>query len=189
MFGSALQDVHNCPHRSLDGLMLPDPDNLPACIGQGSICRSVTFDIPAELRCPVPLVGRRLSAMYGANMPEATINEHSDFPSREHDVWPDLHRADLQAKVFAIAVPQPMQCAAKRYLRLGISATIRLHVPRPTLVERGGVEAAFMRRSSGSFCLVLSHIHTGCTRNHGLRKDTLNDWPGRRRPQHRKASL
>ncbi len=189
MFGSTLQRTHNRLHRGLELLVLPEADNLPARSCQRSIGSSVAFDVPAKLWRPVPLVRRRLSTVLGADMPKTAVNEHSDFAGGEHDVRTDLHRADIQAKILAIAIPQPVERTAKHYLWFGVSSPVRSHVPRPPGIHRSRVHAALMGYPSSSFCFALSHVHTGCTRNLALRKDTPDDWPGRRRPQHRKVSL
>ncbi len=189
MFEPVSQSAKHGLHSSLELLVLPETNNFPPCTGQGRVCCAIPFDIAAKLRRPVPLVGSRLPTVYRTDMPEAPVHEHGDFAGGENDVWADLHGANFQAKVLAVAVPTSMQGAAKRHLGLGVGSPVRLHVARAASIKRSRIQASLMRRPPGHLRLALSHVHSGCTRKDALRKDTPHDWPGRRRPRHRKASL
>src|SRR5262249_48838174 len=61
--GEQIDDVRD---RHVDGLVLPEPDDRPACLVERRIGGPVPVDIAAQLGFPVPGVGRRLAAVFGA---------------------------------------------------------------------------------------------------------------------------
>jgi hypothetical protein len=99
--------------------------------------------------------------MFGTNVPEASVHEHRDLAPGKNDIRANLHSADIDPKVFAIAEPDSVQCLTQGNFWFRISSAIRPHVPRTSRVERCGVETALVSLPSGAFGLALSHITTG----------------------------
>jgi len=114
-------------------LVFPDADDFPACGRQRGIGDTVTLNVPAQLRIPVPDVDGRLAAMLRAAVPEAAVDEHSDPASGERDIGPDpIPARKVQAIVLAVAVAPAVQSTAQRKLGLGVGAPIGAHVGRAT---------------------------------------------------------
>lgn len=173
MFGAGIYRSNDCLHGSGEVLVFPQPDNAPASSFQGGVDNPIALHVPAKLRRPVPLVRCRMASVDGTNMPEAAIHEDRDLPSREDDVWPDLHFPQVKAKILPVPIAEPMQCAPEHHFRLGVRSPVRLHVARPALVQRRGVEPALVSLFAGSKSLGVRHIHTGKrTRRCLLIKDT-----------------
>ncbi len=189
MFESVFKRTHNRLYRGLEWLVLPQANDRPTSAGQRGVGRPITLDIAPKFRGPVPLVRRRLSSMQWARVPEAPVDEHCNFPGGEDDVGTDFSRSGYQAMIFSVPVPSSVEGGAKRNLRLGVGPTVGLHISGSACVNGWGIATLLVRCPSGSLCTGLSHICTGWSRNAVLRKDTPHDWPVRRRPQHRKASL
>lgn len=188
MFGSALQDAGDCGHSPLQRLVLPQADHLPTSLCESNIRGTVTFDVPAKLWRPIPFVGRRIAAMLWANMPEAAVDEDRDLSSREDDVGPDLYRSEVESEIFAIPIPQPMQCAPQRNLRLGVGSAVSSHVPGTPLVEGGRIEATVVGLPPSFFRSFLSHICPSSRQAGVVRKDTPAHTTARPWSSHRKAS-
>lgn len=78
-------------------------------------------------------------------MPEASIHKDGHLTSREDDVRFDPYAfSRSQQEVFTVAEATRVQSSTERHLGLGVSTTIRPHVPRPTLAERGRINAQFV---------------------------------------------
>lgn len=117
-------------------LMLPDAHYGPARAGQGLVGRDVAYNVPAQFRCPVPLVGCRLAAMYRADVPEAAVNKDSDLAAREDDVGADADPCEVKSVILPEPKASRMQRRPKRDLRLCVRSAVRPHVPRPAWADR-----------------------------------------------------
>jgi hypothetical protein len=157
---SAYHPFDRC-HGAIKILVFPDPDDVPAGGAEGAVDRPVSFQVPPKLRGPVPVVGRRVAAVLGADVPEAPVNEHGHLAGTEDDVWANPDTAvKLQEKILpephAAAVEGTPQCR----LRLGVHPPVRPHVPRPPLVQGRRVEALVMGALPQGVAVVVRH---GCS--------------------------
>ncbi|MFD4434261.1 hypothetical protein, partial [Nocardia sp. NPDC058497] len=85
MFGSTLQRIDDRCNGRCQVLVLPNPDDAPASRAQRLVGRAVTFDGPLQLGPPIPLVGRRTSAVFRARVPETSIHEYRDRSCSENN--------------------------------------------------------------------------------------------------------
>ena len=76
----------NSFHDRVERLMLPESKDGPARIAKRPCHGDITFTIPFELDSPVVRVGRWLSSVFGACVPEAPIDHDRQSASREGDV-------------------------------------------------------------------------------------------------------
>lgn len=122
--------------------MFPKAYDAPACCLKRGIRLPVTFHVPAQLGCPIPLVRGGLPAVFGAHVPEAAVNEDSHLPGSEDDVRPYPNAASkIKTEILAVAVTTSMKRLTQRYLRFGVGASISAHVARSALVHRLRVQA------------------------------------------------
>ena len=78
------------PGRHLVGLpkfMFPDPVDRPAFLFQCSANLKVSSLVPGDFRIPIIQVALRHSAMLGAAMPKASINEYGQAFLTKNEVW------------------------------------------------------------------------------------------------------
>src|ERR1700691_4442196 len=79
---------HDRANGRVQGLVLPEPDHGPARRAERGVGGPVALHIAAQLRFPVPGIGRWLAAVLRAAVPEAPVDEHRDPLGCEHDVRP-----------------------------------------------------------------------------------------------------
>ena len=78
--------AHDRRDRRFRRLVLPDPDDLPAVVGETAVGGAVALDVGRELgRPPLPVVPRR-RPVPRALVPEAAVDEHHHARAGEHDV-------------------------------------------------------------------------------------------------------
>lgn len=188
MFGSVVESLDYSGKGGGQFLMLPEADDLPTGLDERRVDRSIALDVLAELRRPVPFVGRRLSPMLRAGVPEASIDEHGNLPRSEDDVWPHSDLADVQAEVLAITKPETVQRFPQPDFRFGVRSAVSLHVPRSAFIQRGGVHTALVSQLAGLGCLALRHINIGSTTTWVVGQDTRRGLPPTG-PSHRKGLL
>ncbi len=68
--------------------MTPEPQHSPSVVFERPGLFSVPFRVAGQLRIPVANILTWLSAVFWAAVPEASVDEHGDATSREHDVRP-----------------------------------------------------------------------------------------------------
>src|SRR5215470_1961743 len=101
--------------------MLPEPDDGPAGLVESRVGRPVTLDVAAQLRFPVPAVGRRLAAVLGAAVPEAAVYENRDPPGGEYDVGPHSQATgQIEPVILSVPISQAVQRPAERKLGFGV---------------------------------------------------------------------
>src|ERR1700689_4867081 len=76
-------------NRRIEGLVFPDPDDVPARSRERGVRPPASLDVAPQLGPPVPGVVGRLAAVLRAGVPEAAVHEHGDAPRCERDVGPD----------------------------------------------------------------------------------------------------
>lgn len=135
----------------VDGFVLPDSDDQPACCGQPRVGISVAFAIPLDLAWPVPLVCMRGSrSVLWASVPEATVNEHSDLCRTKHDVG---RSSQFRKRTGVDSVSEPAGVKQASQLQLGrrIPARLCLHL----------VANSLRRGEAGAVPLRLTQVTTG----------------------------
>lgn len=163
MFTQLFEGGFDPRHRVIEELVLPDTDDAPSFAAQGFADDSVALHVAPKLRCPVPLVRRRLPAVFGAHVPEAPVDEHRDLARREHDVRFDAHPAiEPEKKIFAVAVAKLVQRLPELHLGLGVSSTVGTHVPGSAGVQRSRINARGVRSLTGFAEVLFRHDHTNC---------------------------
>src|ERR1700761_5529678 len=111
--------------------MFPESDYGPPGFAESGVGGPVPFDVTAELRLPVPGVGRRLTPVIRAAVPEAAVNEHGDPAGGEHDVGTDPDAArQIEPQILAVTVALAVQRPPQREFRLGVGAAVSLHIRR-----------------------------------------------------------
>ena len=116
--------------RRVQGLVLPDPHDLPARRQQGRVGGAVALDVAGQLGSPVPGVRGGLGAVLGAGVPEAAVHEDGDPAGGERDVWPDPRSVEVQPVVLAVPEALAVQRSAQRHLGLGVGPPVGSHVGR-----------------------------------------------------------
>ncbi len=166
---------HSCD-RSWQRFVLPHAYHKPTSFLERHRHKPVAVHIAAQLRGPVPLIGRRLPPMLGTYVPEAAVNEDCDLPCREDDVRANLDPAFKdQPKVLAVSVTKAMQRLTESNLRFGIRSPVGLHVAGPTKTRRRRVGAFGVRLGPNYFAIISRHdrrspsLHRPRT---AMRKDT-----------------
>jgi hypothetical protein len=71
---------------NLDWFVLPDPNDVPATLGERQIGSVITIDVRIEFLLPPRPIGLGHDEMLGAAMPEAAIDENGDSSSPEQDI-------------------------------------------------------------------------------------------------------
>lgn len=104
--------------------MLPGPDDDPSFALQGGIHASVALHVVAKLRDPVAGVALGRHAVFGAAVPEASVDEDRDACPSEDDVGLDAHVAATDEQVLAEPQPPPVQRRSERPLRFGAAAAV-----------------------------------------------------------------
>src|SRR6266566_9420859 len=123
-----------------DRHMLPDPDDPPPGRGQRRVRRPVPLHVLAQLRRPVPLVDRGITAVLRAGVPEAAVHKDGHPAGGERYVRADLDTfVEHQAEIFAEPVSLAVQRAPQRDLGLGVGAPDGAHVGRPARAGGGWV--------------------------------------------------
>lgn len=118
--------------------MFPETYYPPASGRQRGVGEAAALDVPAEFGRPVSLVRRGFSPVLWADMPEATVDEHSDLSGSEHDVRPDTHLfGQAEPKILAVAISHRVQRAAQCHLGFGVRAPVGTHVAGPRSADAG----------------------------------------------------
>src|SRR5207249_3910451 len=95
---------------------------------------SVTFDVPAKLRSPVPLVASGLTTMFRTYVPETAVDEHGDLPSGEHEIRTHPYPiCKVKPEVLPVPITARMQGPTQGHLGLRVRPSVRPHVPRAPL--------------------------------------------------------
>lgn len=137
MFGSPpLEGALNTVGSGLDALVLPDTHDPPSRGLKGRIGETVSLDVAAELRRPVPLVASRPPAMHRAHMPEAPMNKDGNTSAREDEVGADAPAREVDPEVLPKAPSSSVQLGTERPLRLRVGPVDRGEVA-PTATRRG----------------------------------------------------
>lgn len=113
-------------------IMLPDTYGNPTRCFKHRDGLAITLHCSPQLRLPVPLVRRRLSAMLRAGVPEAGIDEDSDPGTGEHHIRSHSAIGQVEAEIFPETQPRPMQPSAQLDLRFCIRPSDGPHVASPT---------------------------------------------------------
>lgn len=117
-----------------DGLfgrfVLPQSEHGPSIRHQGSRLETITLDVARQFGDPVSLVRVRWTAVLGAAVPEATVDENGQPDLCEDDVRPDPLAADPQQEILAKPQTTAMQGRAQQTFRLGIGSVDRPHIAR-----------------------------------------------------------
>ena len=109
-------------------LVLPDPDRRPPCCQQALVGVEITVLVGFDLLRPVPAVGAMpTTAVLGAAMPEAAVDENGDLGTGEDDVGLS-GKAWERAPVDAVAQPAPMKDTSERQLRSGVTSGEGTHL-------------------------------------------------------------
>ena len=112
------------PVRNLYGLLvLPHTHDQPPIRAQRPVVASIPFPIRRELRPPPVGVRLRRHRVFGAAMPEATIDLHNNPSAREHDVG----TARQTLHVHPIAQATPMKLSADGKLGPGAGSPLPRH--------------------------------------------------------------
>lgn len=188
MFGSGVEGLDHNGNGGRQFYVFPQANDLPAGCVESLVDPVVALDILAELRVPVPFVGRRLAPVVGACVPEASVDEHRDLACGEDDIRTYLDRSDVEAEVLAVAISHAVQRFPQRDFRLRFRPAVRSHVPGPPFIERGGVQSALVSQLAGLCCFAVSHVNIGSTPDRAVGQDTGRDEPAYRQP-HRKGLL
>ena len=83
--------------------VLPDSDYLPAHISQVLIIGSVAIHVPLEFCCPVFVVAGWHRSVFGATVPEASIDEDSNFLRWEYHIDFDTTLFEFDVAIFSEA--------------------------------------------------------------------------------------
>lgn len=163
MFTQLLEGGFNPRHRVIEEFVLPDADDAPSFAAQGFTDDSVAIHVAAKLRCPVPLVRRRLTAVLRAHVPEASVDEHRDLARCEHDVRLDTHPViEPEKKIFSVPVAKLVQCLPEPDLGLRVSSSVGAHVAGSAGVQRSRIDARGVRSLTGFAEVLFRHDHTNC---------------------------
>lgn len=163
MFTQLLKGGRDSRHGVVEELVLPDANDAPAFAAQGFADNAVALHVSAQLRGPVPLVRRRLSAVLRADVPEAAINEDRDLTRCEHDVRLDADTTvEPEKKVLPVPVAELVQRFPKLDLGLRICPAVGAHVPGPAGVQRSRIDARSVRSLTGFPEVLFRHDHTNC---------------------------
>lgn len=157
MFGSGFQCVDYGGDGGSQAFMFPEPHDGPVGRCKRLIGDAVSVHIPSKLRGPVPVVRCRHAAMVRANVPEASIHKDGDLAGGEDDIWPDLHRPEIDPEIFPVAIPHPVELGAESDFRLGVGTAVGTHVPRAALVERRRVDTPRVRILPRTLRVVFRH--------------------------------
>lgn len=150
--------------------MFPQTKDTPSGFDQGVVGSSITFNVPTELRGPVPFVCSRMPTVLRANVPEAAIDEDRQLSRCENDVWPYSGVSiKVEPHVLAVPVPERMQRFAKCYFGFGVASAICTHVPRAAFVQWLRVIADGPRLLSGIDGWNFGHAFAASSRLAGLR--------------------
>lgn len=131
------------------GLMLPDPDHRPTCLGQRRVYATVAFDVRCEFRLPILDVALRGDAVLWATMPEASVHEDRDARAGKDDIGTDRTTAwEPNCQI----LPKPQASAMQHRTQRNLGPRIR---PLVGLPHGGG---------GGSRGLGVRHAHTSTYR-------------------------
>ena len=83
--------------------VLPDSDYLPAHVSQVLIIGSVAIHVPLEFGRPVFVVAGWHRGVFGATVPETSIDEDSDFLRWEDDIYFDTSLFEFDVPIFSEA--------------------------------------------------------------------------------------
>lgn len=91
--------------------MFPNANHGPSSVLKHAICVAIALHVLVQLAGPpLPVRGWR-SAMLGASMPEAPVDEHRDVCLGESDVSAPTYARDYR-NVDAVSQPETMKLAA-----------------------------------------------------------------------------
>lgn len=95
--------------------MFPEPEYSPAGGHEGIVLLNIPFDIPQQLRGPVPGVGGRPTSMDWARVPEAPVYEDRQAMFCEGDIGTDQHAVNAYWVVLSEPEPAPMKCRDRAF--------------------------------------------------------------------------
>lgn len=119
-------DVICCPIRVL---VLPNADDQPASLGQGSIGVAVPYNICLKLASPPDPVGAWRRRMLRTAMPEATVHKDRDTLACKCDV-DCAPRTPWYRQSDSVPPSSPVQNPPEHHLRRGVSARLATHPQR-----------------------------------------------------------
>lgn len=115
--------------------MLPVAQHDPAGVGQCPVRLGVALAVARDLLLPVVGMGLgRRSAVLGAAVPEAAVDEHGDLEACEDDVGPAAQIGE-RTDVDPVTQPMGVQQAPHGHFRLRIARPIGLHRPSSLLAR------------------------------------------------------
>jgi hypothetical protein len=106
--------------------MFPDPDHIPALVGQHLIGFGIAGSVRVNLGLPELGVRLGWAVMFRTAVPEAAIQEHSDFGAGEYQVSGASY-ALQRPRPNPIAEPQRVHSGPKRALRARVAALVPPH--------------------------------------------------------------
>jgi|SRR5947209_1635597 len=112
--------------RPSDILMLPNSEYRPSGLAEGRVRDGVALAVAGDFRAPVLPVSPRSREVLWTPMPEASVHEHRDARSREHEVSSPalgLERATRDA----IPQPERVDRLSKGNLRARVPLAIATH--------------------------------------------------------------
>lgn len=173
MFDMGFQCDDNRFDSGGQGFVLPHSHDIPARRDESHVGGSVSFHIPAKFRRPVPLVGRRLPAVFRAYVPEAAVDENGHLFRGEDDVGTDLDPIKVEPEILAVPEAESVQGTAQCYLRLGASPAVGAHVPGAPLVQGSRIQTLRMGLLARLIPVAPRHVHTSIRPEpFPIRKDT-----------------
>lgn len=153
--------------------MLPDPQHSPACIGQCSVHAPVALDVPQQLWNPVLAIALWDLLVIWAPMPEASVDEHCQPASSEHDVRAHAHSIDSEQQVLPEPMPSVMECGPQADLGPRVGPPIGLADLRRSRISRlrvrHDVPASEVHRARLRSVVLLRFSRVVPGRCHGLR--------------------
>lgn len=130
--------------------MLPNPDHEPPRLSQREIDFCIATLVGSELWQPIVAVGFGFRPMFGATMPEASVDEDGDFRWPEHHVGCSTHfregpRGDAVSQAFT------MDKGTDPEFRVGVATAIADHRLPDTLRSSpgSGIASAFRVHPGG----------------------------------------
>jgi hypothetical protein len=111
--------------------MLPEPENCPSIRLKSGCLLLIAARVPFQFLAPVSPVGRRFAPMFGAAVPEASIDKKGNPVLCERDIWADYLSVDSYRIVFPESKASAMKAGTYLDFRLCVSTPDGCHVARP----------------------------------------------------------